>query len=654
MRANAKGFALRSQSRSTTLITFLHQHGEARVSGIAAIIDFDGAPVAPGAIEEMTRAMWRRGPDGRAHWVDGPAAFGQCMFRTTPESLEERQPLANEAESLILIMDGRLDNWEELRAALLARGTNLRDRSDAELFLRAYEIWGADCLAHIDGDFAFLIYDKRRRSIFCARDHLGNRPLFYCRAGRRLIVASDLNGVLSAVPAPPSTNAGVMAELLAGEWLNDNETIWTGVMRLPAAHCLNADAEGLRVARYWSPPLYSIIRYKRDEDYFEHYRDVFSDSVRRSARAAAPLAVEVSGGLDSTAVFCMAQYLQKTGMLPAQAMRAYALAFTAAGDDDELNYIRAAARRLGVEIHESAPTIHPLSWFDERAREERAFPGFPNGAMVADMRAAMTRDGARIVLNGEGGDEWLSGSLLHYAEDVACADWRGLYDSLRADAAESGVRQAVYWLLRHGLFHQLPAPAKALARRFLHPSREEPHSGGYWLSPPMRALLDERRAAFAARAVAEPPSEGQRALLARLNEPFAAYMTEQSDQDAAYHGVEVRAPMRRRAFVEFALATPDRLRLRGGVDKFIHRGALATLLPPEVAKRSGKADFGFVFHRYLDEMRPLLVGTIPRERPDLVNADGMAKLYEAYRNDAPVGSPMWELWGIFACRGLPC
>ncbi|TIQ22950.1 MAG: hypothetical protein E5X51_04660 [Mesorhizobium sp.] len=127
------------------------------MSGIAGIIHFDGKPVEPGLVKKMTTSMAHRGPDGIRHWVKGSIGLGQCMLCTTPESLEENQPLTNEDASLVLVMDGRVDNWEELRGELLGRGAVLRDRSDAELVLRAYQIWGRECLPHIDGDFALVI-----------------------------------------------------------------------------------------------------------------------------------------------------------------------------------------------------------------------------------------------------------------------------------------------------------------------------------------------------------------------------------------------------------------------------------------------------------------------------------------------------------------
>ena len=162
------------------------------MSGIAGIIHFDGAPVEPGQVEKMTSAMAYRGPDGINHWIKGSVALGQCLLRTTPESLEETQPLTNEDESLVLVLDGRVDNWEELRSELLGSGAALRNRSDAELVLRAYQTWGPDCLRHIEGDFALVIWDARRRAAFCARDRMGNKPFHYHWSGCSLVFASAM------------------------------------------------------------------------------------------------------------------------------------------------------------------------------------------------------------------------------------------------------------------------------------------------------------------------------------------------------------------------------------------------------------------------------------------------------------------------------
>jgi asparagine synthase (glutamine-hydrolysing) len=623
------------------------------VSGIAAIISFDGAPVETGFIEKMTSAMSYRGPDGLSHWIEGAVALGQCMMRTTQESVEEMQPLLNEDESVALVMDGVLDNWAELRTELLEHGAKLRTRADPELVLRAYEAWGKECLAHLDGDFAIIVWNRRRREAFCARDRMGNKPFHYHWDGRRLIVASDLCSILALPSVPRMTNKGILAELLAGEWLSRDETIWRGVMRLVAAHYMIVDGKGPRIDCYWSPPLDKTNCYKREEQYFEHYREIFADCVRRTSRSHRPVAYEVSGGLDSSAVFCMAEHLRKKSRLPALTIRGYTLAFVEEGDDNELSYVRAVRDHLGVPIHESAPTSHPLAWFGKRAVEEQNFPGFPNAAMFTDMRKAMTADGCRVVLNGEGGDEWLGGSRLYYAEDLARGEWCALRRSYCADVARFGLREPSYWFLRHGLSHQLPAQIKDAVRTLVRPSRSRLSNEGYWLSGEMLQILEQRRSAITQNDRDQRRGEGQRRLALRLNDAFGAYVKERCERSGAGFGLEIRAPMHRRAYVEWAFATPERMRLRGGINKYVHVRAMANLLPSAVANRIGKSDFAFMFRRHLDRMRKLLVETIPRQRRELVCATGMSRLYQAYSDRSLVGAPIWELWGVFGCCCLP-
>jgi asparagine synthase (glutamine-hydrolysing) len=296
------------------------------MSGIAGIIHFDGKPVEPGLIERMTGAMAHRGPDGINHWVKGSVALGLCILRTTPESLEEHQPLTNEDESLVLVMDGRVDNWEKLRKDLLSRGSKLRTRADAELVLRAYEIWGRDCLAQIDGDFALVVWDARRQESFCARDRMGNKPFNYHWDGKTLVFSSELHAILALPWVPENPNDGMLAEFLANEWYSRDETFWQGIRRLVAAHRMVADASGPRLEQYWEPDLWAVLPYGNDDDYVDHYRELFIDVVQRMSRSSQRLACEVSGGLDSSAIFAVAENLRRQNKLPAPGIDGYVLA----------------------------------------------------------------------------------------------------------------------------------------------------------------------------------------------------------------------------------------------------------------------------------------------------------------------------------------
>jgi len=621
------------------------------VSGIAGIVRFDGAPVAAGLVETMTAAMAHRGPDGISHWLGGAAALGQCMLATTAESLEERQPLANEDASLVLVMDGRVDNWEELRRALLAEGTALRNRSDAELVLRAYEAWGRDCLRHIDGDFALAVWDTRQRAVFCARDRMGNKPFHYHWDGNTFAFASELRALLALPWVRPIPNEGMLAEYLAAEMYARDETVWSGILRLVAAHRMTAGAKGPRPECYWEPDLWAPPPFRRDEDYIDHYRELLADSVRRASRSHRPVAVEVSGGLDSSAVFCMAEHLRRRSELPAPGIQGYTLAFTDAdGEAGELAYARAVGEYLGLPIHEIPPSRPPLPWFAERARVERDFPGFPNATMGLGLWRQAAAQGVRVALSGIGGDQWLQGSRLYYAEALALRQWGTLHDCLKTDAAAFGTRRAAGWLVRHGLFPLLPLASQARLRRLVQRLRgRETPTACYWLSPPMREMIGQRRARVL------PPSRrpvcraGQRELLESLDDAFSAQAMEGVERLCAHAGIEMRYPLQDPRLVQYAFSTPERLRLRGGRTKYLHVRALQDLMPRVILERRDKAIFSIVFREHLDAMQEALTGLLSTKRAAWLDPDGMARLFRAYLDYPQAGWPLWILWGVFGC-----
>ncbi len=622
------------------------------MSGIAGIVRFDGAPVEPGLIESMTTALAHRGPDGIAHWSKGNVALGHCMLRTTPESLEEAQPLANEDASLVLVMDGRVDNWEELRAELRKRGAVLRTRADAELVLRAFETWGRDCVAHIDGDFALAIWDSRTRSLFCARDRMGHKPFHYHWDGTTLAFASELHPILALPWVDEVPNEGMIAEFLAGDWLSRDETLWQGVMRLVAAHRMTVGAKGPRIDEYWAPDLWATLPYTRDEEYIEHYRELFTDAVRRMSRSHRPLACEVSGGLDSSAVFCVGEHLRRKDRLLAPGIDGYTLAFTDNSEANELAYARAVGEFLGVPVHEIPPSIPPPSSYMQSARRLRDFPGFPNGSMAFGLRQEAAASGSRVIHTGEWGDAWLAGSRAYYAEELASGKWRTLRACLKADASCYGAGQAAKWLLRNGVFPMLPQGVQHGLRgvvRGLH--NKGTAAARYWLSPAMRRQLEARRERL--QPLADPGCNfGQRGLLALLRSPLNTQILERLEREAAHAGLEVRHPLGDARIVQFAFSTPERLRLRGNRSKYLHVHAMQGLMPESILRRRTKAEFSVVFRGHLDAMRNHLTDTLPRSHPEWLAQNGMRRLFDVYRENPTFGWPLWILWGIYACDGV--
>ena len=624
------------------------------MSGIAGIIHFDGKPVEPGQVEAMTAAMHYRGPDGIHHWRRGHVALGQCMLRTTPESLEETQPLTNEDESLVLVMDGRVDNWEELRRELLGKGAVLRTRADAELVLRAYEVWGRDCLPHIDGDFLFVIWDARRQEAFCARDRMGNKPFHYHWNGKTLAFSSELHPILDLPWVPQQFNEGMVAEFLGTEWLSRNETFWKGVMRLVAAHCMTVNCSGPVLNEYWTPDLWVKLPYSTDEEYVEHYRELFTDVVRRMSRSMEILACEVSGGLDSSSIFAVAESMRRHHQLPAPGLEGYVLDFQGSPDADELDYARAVGAHYGRLIHEIKPTRKPLAWYRESAAFHKDFPGYPNGIMGLGIREQARLSGSRVLLTGNGGDEWVGGVRTYYAETLAAGQWRQFYGCLKADLNEVGIRRSLGWMVRQNLVPALPGKVKDGFRKLLRGKLLDGVDHQAWLTPSLKRMLAKRRQQYPWPRLGSYARLGQVRQFSTLSGPYSALARESEERLSAGVGIELRSPFLDPRIVQFAFSTPDRLRIRGAVDRVMHRKAMKHQLPDIVLKRNTKADFMIAFQWHWPELANALIQDPGSSscQCDWISKAEVVKLYEQGKTPNHSGWAEWMLWALFACDAI--
>lgn len=620
------------------------------MSGIAGIIHFDGRPAERAVIEAMTSAMAYRGPDGISHYVCGNVALGHCMFCTTPESLEETQPLTNEDESVVLVMDGRVDNWEELRMALLSEGARLRTRSDAELVLRAYERWGEGSVSRIDGDFALVIWDERLRRAFCARDRLGNKPFNYHWDGRTLIFASDVNAIVSMPGIDADLNEGMLAEYLGFEFLSRDETFWKGIHRLVASHHMAVTRTALRIERYWAPDQHTDLLYKNEREYVDHYRNLLEDVVRRLARSQATVACEVSGGLDSSAIFAVAENLRQKQRLPAPGLEGYTLDFSFDADANELEYSRAVGIHLSKPIHEVAPTQMPLSWYRDCARRSGEVPSTPTNANSLGLQAKASAQGCRVMLHGLGGDEWLEGGRKYYADAMAARRWGELLKIVRADAAIVGLNTSLWWAFRHGLVELLPETFKQRLRS-LRASDATTFDKQAWLTPDLQNVLRERRERYNS----SMPLRGRRREHRRqsyfLYHPYLALVRDLVERQASSMGIEARGPFFNSELIQFSFSVPERYRLRGHMNKYLHRTALSGLLPDAVLMRTTKAEFSVAYRWYLTTIKDWLATHDDDARRWLQ----LAKVRDVAAAASGGGDHSyreWMLWNLYVCGAV--
>ncbi len=618
------------------------------MSGFAAIIRFDGQPADGAAIRRMTEVMRFRGSDGLFHHVNAGVALGHCALYTTPGAAEAPQPLFSADDLLAIVMDGWLANAEELQTALADRKARVRGLSDAELILHAYAEWGDDCASRLEGEYAIVIHDARRNRVFCLRDHLGMRPLHWHWDGRRLLIASDVAGVLAADDFERKFNTGRMAENLASECYVPDDTAWSGVHRLPLATAMVVEASGPRTWRYWTLPLDLSIRYKNEQDYFEHYREILMDSVRRASRSPVPIACEVSGGHDSSAIFALSRRLHESGRLLAPDSFGFTLAGVPGSVSDEIAFARDVGAFLGVPIHEAERSVGDIAWFERNVVADRDMPDFPNAQSMAAEAALVRAKGCKVLLDGEGGDEFAGGSGFFIHEMLREGQFATLAHELKFMRAEYGIGYVGKRVFRFGLRPFAPLwfdAALRELRRNRRPWGEHLGKGPHWVAEPVLAELAERREAARQRDdIWKIRNPSKRRLWRELCDPVYDGFRDTAARLIARFGLEMRTPMYSKRYFEFISALPETVLLRDGYGKYIHLQALQSDLPRSVLDRRSKAEFSFTFERQIESVRHVFEREIPAEAPEEVNLEGLARLWQHYLSTK---EGIWELWRIY-------
>ncbi len=563
------------------------------MSGIAVIHNLDGKPAEPQLLTRMLDAIAHRAVDGRDSWINGATAMGHARMWTTPEAMHEKQPYyTGGAEALCLVLDGRVDNRAELRAGLAAAGAEPREDTDAELILRAWQCWGEQSPRRIIGDFAYAIWDGPQRRLFCARDTCGIRPLFYYCDGRMLLCGSELHQLLVCPAVPREPNAAAVAEYMCATLTGTDETLFRHLRRLPPAHYLVADSRGVTVRRYYDLDPARTIRYATDEQYAEHFLEVFKEAVRCRLRVPGAVAAELSGGLDSSSVVVTALAIQREGSGPSAPLECFSIMYDEP-ECDERHYAEEVAAASGIRCNFVAPTLLDYGKCLEQVRRYSDLPDYVNGAVFDGLREELVRRGLRVLLTGFGGDQWLQGSEHYLCDFITRFQWRELLRQLQCDWRFGKLDSRIdKWrvVLQYGLKPLLPRPVvrllKQLRRRPRYPYSIEP------------AFAREVR--LAERLDRDPPrplpmSYAQRTIYDYWVLPWLFHLLEMDDRSNAWAGVEGRHPFYDRRLSEFVFAIPEEQRARLDLTKFILREAMKGLLPERIRQRRTKGQFGRVF-----------------------------------------------------------
>ncbi len=578
-----------------------------------------------GLVEQMSEIMAYRGPDDHGLYEDGDLRLGHRRLSILDLSDAGHQPMQTEDGEHVIVCNGEIFNYRELRAKLQKRGYKFRSNSDTETILYAYREFGLDFLSHLEGMFAFALWDRQLRRLVLARDRTGIKPIFYYLQGDGLAFASELKPFLLIPGLQPRVNRRALRSVIRYAANIEDESLLASVFKLPPGNCLIWENGTCHQHKYWSHPAPAPEQWNESE-LAEELRAKLTEVVRSHMISDAPIGAALSGGIDSSGVVALMAQSNGTGTVST---------FTVAyGEDDpDLTSARVVAEHCRTDHHEiliSAENVAELLprvvWHLEE----------PLGHMETVQLYAIYREAARFVkvlLIGEGADECFGGfmryKLLSPRVPLPTAVSKDLYGRVYQNSDGSLSTLSGRALARMMWGKAPPAPFR------------DPHP---------RAAMPLVDVHARANLLGTAMNHDQRVLLPNL-------FLKRADALGMAHSLELRVPFLDRQIVELAARIPANLMVHARTDKYILRRALDSVLPPRIARRRK--------HPQQMQVNTGLVGTLENLadlllRPSDVRERGFfdPALVEEVRRMRPRSwagaSPVkfwsWRLWSMIQCE----
>lgn len=587
--------------------------------GIAAHLRFPAADQA--SVRRMMDALVHRGPDDDGLYAAGAATLGHRRLSIIDLS-GGAQPIFNEDRTIAVVLNGEIYNYRELREELRPRHT-LRTTSDTEVLVHLYEDHGTEMLSRLRGMFAFVLWDARRQRLFAARDCFGKKPLFYVVADGALWIASELRALTVSGAALGTIDREALADYLALLYVPAPRTIWTRARKLEPGHFLVADEAGAAVRRYWSHPVPGLHR-SAPPDAAERTRGLLEESVRLRLRSDVPIAVLLSGGVDSSVVTALAAR-HAEGPL-----KTFSVGF--GRDDDELPHAREVARRYGTEHHEivirqGAPeaTVRALGAFSEPFGDSSAVP-------CAEVFREVARH-VKVVLTGDGGDELFAG--YHRYRQVASLPF----------VPFAGVLERPLGAL----------PGWPPIRRARRAARVLGARGGARYRAMIEVFSDREAAELLGESARRTPLDvaGASAADAALAFDLRVYLPDdllvKTDITSMASSLEARCPLLDHVLAEWVVPMPIGAKQDGKRGKLLLAKATADLLPKSVFERR-KQGFGSPVEAWIrGPLRSLFGDTVmsPRARiRDWMDGAAVRRIGQKVLDGGGNGHQAWALLAL--------
>ena len=618
--------------------------------GIAGIVHLKLDPVERllPSLQAMNVLQKHRGPDGEGIWVHSQRYLGFAHRRLSVIDLENgKQPMVDELGNWVTF-NGEIYNYRELREEL---GVNLfRTHSDTEVLLHAYRKWGPDCLQHFRGMYAFALWDESQKSLFCARDPFGIKPLYFTVQGDLLYFASEAKALLPFV-TDIETDLEGLKDYLTFQFCLGGKTLFKDIRMVLPGHYLLVKNAKVEERRYWE--VYYNLDFNHTEKYFEDkVRSLLEESVALHLRSDVPVGSYVSGGFDSSIVASLAsKHLD-------QDFVGFTGKFSLGKAYDESRYARDLASHRHFELYEAEITERDFVQHMQQIMYYLDFPVAGPGAFPQFMVSALAAQHRKVVLGGQGGDEIFGGYvryLVAYFEQCIKAAIEGTmysgnfivtYESIIPNlTALRNYKPMLQQFWQEGLFEDLEQ------RYFRLVNRGSQHSDEVnWSLLGPYSPFETFRSIFVGSNV-QKESYFDRMTHFDFKTLLPALLHVE-DRMSMAHGLESRVPFLDQQLVELAATIPSNVKFKDGNMKHVLRSSMSSILPESISNRSDKMGFPVPLQEWVgnkgtvrDFVTDILGSQVALNRPLINNKKVLASLGQ----EIQFGRKLWgflslELW----------
>jgi asparagine synthase (glutamine-hydrolysing) len=555
------------------------------LSGIAGAILVDRSDMSDAFLGRIADAATPRGFDGISRWRSGSAGLIRFHHATTPEAVGEVQPLAGPSGAVIAF-DGRLDNRADLLALLGARGAILAHAPDVAVALALFEARGERFLEDLVGDWALAIWRPDARRLFCARSPMGWRPFLWTFDGSVFAFATEPRALIVGLRLDRALNEGAIGEFLAARFVTESDTLWRHVSRLPQGEALVLEDGRVRRWHWHNGPFEDLSRLS-DGEHVERFRELFDTALISAMRSSTPVMAHLSGGLDSSSVVCRATQLHRAGRIDRQVGAITARFPGHSYDESEWSGLVEAQLGITAEVTPSEP--YDLDAAGKWCADTLQLPIRPN---VYDTSTIAFRrlhaEGRRVLLTGEGGDEWMAGTFAHFPDLLRQLRIAALFHEAMTQFPEASIGER---LRRMATFSIGPHVSRDYRARMIRSKMVFDLEPPPWINAAWAKEIALRdRWNVPPNAVDLPTFAQQQRYavfsLARRNITFESVQ--------AYGeglGVETRHPINDLRLTRFFMGAAGDMLRRRGEKKYLLREAMRGTLPEPIRTRQSKAQF---------------------------------------------------------------